>query len=289
MMFQAKHYMYKSGIMSMRKDDAIALASRHIPQEEVLLLSGLLDKISMSIMIKDKVYQDDIMVRLIHDCVPPENIDIDFYEFVSNTMSSVYMSLPLVRIDEIDEYVSRMLRLRSTPANAVMKLSDQNINITEKMNILGPVLKIWSMVEKISKEKHGRLSAVNLIDASILQMPLDWFMNMFCSNTLDDRLTQLLISISILKSISQEKIYDEVYKVISKVIREALVKSNGHAFIDFLNDYNPEDNTEYDEITTEDIIDTISRSNMDFMLKKITTHINTHPKIIKDKKSNIVI
>lgn len=268
LMHQVRNYSYRSGLMKMLKDDLLAIAATKLPYQDVICLDALLKKLQTSIMIDDKRYRDSLEIGLIHDNIPPCSDDIPFFEFVSNVMSSTYMSLPLGRVADKDKYISRLLRLKNQPVRSIVKLFDPSINITDKMNILGPLFKITNIIQQLSDDCESVQGLVNQIDSKIMQLPLDWFIKMFdtMSNS-DESLSQILTCMSLIKSILTDDKYQEVFLSVFKTLCKVISDAGGRALLEFLNQYDPSGSDE--EIGMEEMAESIKSCSLGYIFEEI--------------------
>lgn len=275
-MNHTKYNMYRSGLMRSSKDDLLAIAPQYMDNNDVAALDELLGRLQNSIISNDNNHHKSLEVGLIRPDMSPDGENIPYFEFVSNLIAGIYMSMPLVHMDNINNYASKLIRLDNQPTKAILKLYDPCVNLTDKMTILSPITKIISTLDKLAGVKLNNKDFINLVDAKFIQLPLDWFINMFSQTENDESIMQLLICISLIKSILTERDYEQVYITIFKSLCKVLSDANAKPLLMFLNKYEADPESEEEEndqadnqLTLEQVAEIIKQSNLGHVFKYI--------------------
>ena len=281
-MLGVKHKVYSENLLRMPRETIAAIAARHLDFEESVALNQLINKVVGGCVSADVQHLGMLNSGLAPISIEKMEEDLAHYNFIANTLLGTWLSLPLAKAGDFDNYTERLLRVNTRAAKSVMSLYDRSINITDKNMILTPIVAMMQLLDKASGASSSFKGLVNKVDSELLALPLNWYMKMFCSAADDEEVSDMLIALLVLKNLTDKETFNTIYKGFFDVMVKGFDAVKARPFLAWLNDYSPNVSDQIEEeddesgkpkkvskIQPEELIETIKISPFGDMFKVV--------------------
>jgi len=220
-------------------DSILKLARHALSDEDNHIFDALMKKITESIRKRDDKYLNKVCIKLTGACLDAKSNVMPIHEFVSNCLALPYLETPLTLLEDLPGNVDKMARSQMMPARMVMHLFNPNVDISDKMFCLGPIVRMLKMMIDTNNESADPNTVISKLFIKFVNLPLQWFAGLFDVDGVSDKTLNLFISLYFISNLISEDEYDIVINGILDIVEGTLNKFDIKIFMDILKGIEP--------------------------------------------------